>query len=103
MFNFKVAVELAHGRFSFNWHVTAKRCSERQYNTAGVLVAQGQWDAQRRKQGRFKSWHDNGQPKEVADYFDDEREGWSRIWHQDGGLEKECRFVKDEGQGRHIN
>lgn len=73
--------------------------SEQQYDEQGQLRVQRQWDRRQREQGSFRVWHASGKPQQLVEYVDGRREGWSRTWREDGSVEKECRFVKDEGQG----
>ena len=74
--------------------------SERQYGTDGVLLAQMQWNRRQREQGMFRTWHGNGKPKQLVEYVDGVKEGWSRSWRDDGSVESACRFARGEGQGR---
>ena len=73
--------------------------SERQYGTDGVLLAQMQWNRRQREQGMFRTWHGNGKPKQLVEYVDGVKEGWSRSWRDDGSVESACRFARGEGQG----
>lgn len=72
--------------------------SQRQYGAGGVLIAQMQWDRRQREQGAFRTWYDNGKPKQLVEYVDGMKQGWSRTWQDDGSVESACRYLADQEQ-----
>ena len=73
--------------------------SEQRYSRAGILMVQKQWNEGGREEGALRSWHANGKPRQLIEYVDGERHGWTRHWREDGSLESECRYVADVAQG----
>ena len=73
--------------------------SEQRFSRAGVLIVHKQWNAGGREEGALRSWYANGKPRQLIEYADGERDGWTRHWREDGGLESECRYVADVAQG----
>lgn len=73
--------------------------SEQRFSPQGVLLVQKQWNEGGREEGALRSWYANGKPKQLIEYADGERHGWTRHWRADGTLESECRYVADEAQG----
>lgn len=73
--------------------------TEQQYDEQGQLRVRRQWDRHLREQGSFQIWHAGGKPQQRVEYVDGQREGWSRTWRKDGSVERECRFIKEVGQG----
>ncbi|PKB20261.1 toxin-antitoxin system YwqK family antitoxin [Janthinobacterium sp. 64] len=73
--------------------------SEQRFSRAGILMVQKQWNAGGREEGALRSWHANGKPRQLIEYVDGERQGWTRHWREDGSLESECRYVADEPHG----
>ncbi|NVI83586.1 toxin-antitoxin system YwqK family antitoxin [Janthinobacterium sp. BJB401] len=73
--------------------------SEQRFSRAGVLLVHKQWNDGGREEGALRSWYANGKPRQLIEYVDGERQGWTRHWREDGGLESECRYVADEAQG----
>ena len=62
-------------------------------------MVQKQWNEGGREEGALRSWHANGKPRQLIEYVDGERHGWTRHWREDGSLESECRYVADVAQG----
>ena len=73
--------------------------SEQRFSPQGVLLVQKQWNEGGREEGALRSWHADAKPKQLIEYADGERHGWTRHWRADGTLESECRYVADEAQG----
>ena len=73
--------------------------SEQRYSRAGVLIVHKLWNAGGREEGALRSWYANGKPRQLIEYVDGERNGWTRHWRDDGRLESECRYVADVAQG----
>ncbi|MNK59100.1 MORN repeat variant [compost metagenome] len=73
--------------------------SEQRFSHAGVLMVQKQWNAGGREEGALRSWFANGKPRQLIEYVDGERQGWTRHWREDGSVESECRYVADVVQG----
>ena len=73
--------------------------SEQRFSPQGVLLVQKQWNEGGREEGALRSWYANGKPKQLIEYADGERHGWTRHWRADGSVESECRYVADEAQG----
>lgn len=73
--------------------------SIQRYSPQGVLVLERRWDAQLREQGTSRSWYESGKPEQSIDYVNDRRDGWSRVWRDDGSLKNECRYVAGKAQG----
>lgn len=73
--------------------------SEQRYSRAGVLIVHKLWNAGGREEGALRSWYANGKPRQLIEYVDGERNGWTRHWRDDGNLESECRYVADVAQG----
>ena len=73
--------------------------SEQRFSPQGVLLVQKQWNEGGREEGALRSWYASGKPKQLIEYADGERHGWTRHWRADGSLESECRYVADEAQG----
>ena len=73
--------------------------SEQRFSRAGILMVQKQWNEGGREEGALRSWHANGKPRQLIEYVDGERDGWTRHWREDGSLESECRYVADVAQG----
>jgi antitoxin component YwqK of YwqJK toxin-antitoxin module len=47
----------------------------------------------------LRSWYADGKPRQLIEYVDGERQGWTRHWRADGSVESECRYVADVAQG----
>ncbi|MGK5055359.1 toxin-antitoxin system YwqK family antitoxin [Janthinobacterium sp. LB2P49] len=73
--------------------------SEQRFSRTGVLIVHKLWNAGGREEGALRSWYANGKPRQLIDYMDGERQGWTRHWREDGSLESECRYVADAPQG----
>jgi antitoxin component YwqK of YwqJK toxin-antitoxin module len=73
--------------------------SEQRFSRAGVLLVHKLWNAGGREEGALRSWYADGKPRQLIEYVDGERQGWTRHWRADGGLESECRYVADVALG----
>lgn len=69
------------------------------YTQQGVLVLERNWDKQLREQGTSRSWYANGKPELAIEYINDQRDGWSRSWGEDGSVKNECKYVAGKAQG----
>ena len=69
------------------------------YTQQGVLVLERNWDRQLREQGTSRSWYANGKPELAIEYINDQRDGWSRSWGEDGSVKHECKYVAGKAQG----
>jgi antitoxin component YwqK of YwqJK toxin-antitoxin module len=73
--------------------------SEQRFSRAGVLLVHKLWNAGGREEGALRSWYVDGKPRQLIEYADGERDGWTRHWRADGSVESECRYVADVAQG----
>lgn len=73
--------------------------SEQRFSRAGVLLVDKRWNAGGREEGALRSWYADGKPRQLIEYVDGERQGWTRHWNEDGSVESECRYVADVAQG----
>jgi antitoxin component YwqK of YwqJK toxin-antitoxin module len=88
----KVAIKRTHsGHFVLR--------STQRFSRTGVLIVHKLWNAGGREEGALRSWYANGKPRQLIEYVDGERQGWTRHWREDGSVESECRYVADEPQG----
>ncbi|OEZ50685.1 MORN repeat variant [Janthinobacterium sp. MP5059B] len=88
----KVAIKRTHsGHFVLR--------STQRFSRTGVLIVHKLWNEGGREEGALRSWYANGKPRQLIEYVDGERQGWTRHWREDGSVESECRYVADEPQG----
>ncbi|MGX9713410.1 toxin-antitoxin system YwqK family antitoxin [Janthinobacterium lividum] len=88
----KVAIKRTHsGHFVLR--------STQRFTRSGVLIVHKLWNEGGREEGALRSWYANGKPRQLIEYVDGERQGWTRHWREDGSVESECRYVADEPQG----
>ena len=91
------AIKAESGKGTHSGHYVLR--SEQRFSHAGVLMVQKQWNAGGREEGALRSWFANGKPRQLIEYVDGERQGWTRHWRADGSVESECRYVADVAQG----
>lgn len=66
----------------------------REYWPDGSLKAEYVVDAQGRRSGLSREWHENGQPKSRVIYRADAMDGEFQSWHDNGVEELSCRYRK---------
>lgn len=66
---------------------------------AGILLAEGIYDDQGRKQGIWKYYYEDGTLKAIGKYINDRRDGEWKYYFEDGSLEQVGSYIYDEPDG----